>query len=190
MKPRSTASSRTRLLVLISLFALPALALDISFHAVPEQPQKDSVRVSCWDKTGDLAIDPQPSFKDEDVLRVFVLETVTVPEFTQEHVNKALACLSETQKKSFAGQITPRPAEIRNRVRIVLTNDAARRFNKYSRDHVNQKVALVIKGKIFSAAVVREPIEDGVLEVGGKFTEKELSDIFDSSDNRVFQSQP
>ena len=56
-------------------------------------------------------------------------------------------------------------------VMVIFTEDAAKRFAEYSGKHVNSRLAILSRGKVLSAPVLREPISGGVVAISGSFTE-------------------
>lgn len=67
-----------------------------------------------------------------------------------------------------------------NRMPVVTTTfDAtgARKFAKLTTDHVNERFAIVLDGKVLSAPVIREPIPGGRGQISGGFTLQEAKDL-------------
>ena len=50
-------------------------------------------------------------------------------------------------------------------------------FAQYSRTHTNQRLAIVINQKIYSAPTIREGISDGMVQITGNFTIQEAQNI-------------
>ena len=54
---------------------------------------------------------------------------------------------------------------------IAFTPGAAARFGTYSKDHIGSRLALLSRGQILSAPVLREAITGGTLQISGNFTQ-------------------
>jgi len=64
-----------------------------------------------------------------------------------------------------------------NLPRISLTFNArgAKQFADLTREHVNERLAILLDGEVYSAPNIREPILDGSAEITGQFTFEEAS---------------
>ncbi len=62
-------------------------------------------------------------------------------------------------------------------VSTVFDASGARRFAKLTTEHVNERFAIVLDGKVLSAPVIREPIPGGRGQISGGFTLQEAKDL-------------
>lgn len=62
---------------------------------------------------------------------------------------------------------------------VSITFDAvgSRQFERYTRDHVAERFAIVLDGVILSAPMIREPILGGVASIAGGFTLEEAEEL-------------
>jgi len=59
----------------------------------------------------------------------------------------------------------------------VFDSVGARRFARLTAEHVNERFAIVLDGKVLSAPVIREPIPGGRGQITGNFTVQEANDL-------------
>ena len=62
-------------------------------------------------------------------------------------------------------------------VSTVFDASGARRFAKLTTEHVNERFAIVLDGKVLSAPVIREPIPGGRGQISGGFTVQQAKDL-------------
>ena len=62
-------------------------------------------------------------------------------------------------------------------IAITFTERGAKRFAKVTRDHVGQRLAIVIDGKVYSAPKVMTEIPGGKAVISGSFTEEEAAQL-------------
>ncbi|MBO7508714.1 MAG: protein translocase subunit SecD [Alphaproteobacteria bacterium] len=62
-------------------------------------------------------------------------------------------------------------------VTTVFDSVGARRFSKLTTDHVNERFAIVLDGKVLSAPTIREPIPGGRGQISGGFTLQGAKDL-------------
>lgn len=62
-------------------------------------------------------------------------------------------------------------------VTTVFDSTGARRFAKLTTEHVNERFAIVLDGKVLSAPVIREPIPGGRGQISGGFTLQGAKDL-------------
>jgi SecD/SecF fusion protein len=58
-------------------------------------------------------------------------------------------------------------------ISLHFTPNAAAKFKEYTRDHVKQKLSILVDGKVMSSPVIQTEIPAGNALVTGHFTEKE-----------------
>jgi preprotein translocase subunit SecD len=58
-----------------------------------------------------------------------------------------------------------------------LTEASKRRFADFTRDNIGRSAALIIDGRTVAKPMIRVPIEDGLVQIGGHFTRDETADI-------------
>ncbi|MCL1902191.1 MAG: protein translocase subunit SecD [Alphaproteobacteria bacterium] len=59
----------------------------------------------------------------------------------------------------------------------VFDSTGARRFARLTTEHVNERFAIVLDGKVLSAPVIREPIPGGRGQISGNFTVQSAKDL-------------
>ena len=59
----------------------------------------------------------------------------------------------------------------------VFDSVGARKFSRLTTEHVNERFAIVLDGKVLSAPVIREPIPGGRGQISGNFTTKAAQDL-------------
>jgi preprotein translocase subunit SecD len=59
----------------------------------------------------------------------------------------------------------------------VFDSVGARKFARLTTEHVNERFAIVLDGKVLSAPVIREPIPGGRGQISGNFTTKTAQDL-------------
>lgn len=62
-------------------------------------------------------------------------------------------------------------------VEVQLDREGAQALAEITRQHVGERLAIVLGDKIVSAPVIRESITGGSLEIDGQFTEDEAADL-------------
>lgn len=82
--------------------------------------------------------------------------------------------LVESTAAFVSGDISDAFATFSNQswtVMMTFTEDAAKRFAEYSGKHINSRLAILSRGKVLSAPILRESISGGVVAISGSFTE-------------------
>ncbi|PWU08292.1 MAG: hypothetical protein C5B50_29890 [Verrucomicrobia bacterium] len=64
-----------------------------------------------------------------------------------------------------------------------LNDDGAAKFAKLTREHVKERMAIVLDGELMSAPVINEPIENGSCRITGSFEDKEAFDLASALEN-------
>ena len=59
----------------------------------------------------------------------------------------------------------------------VFDSTGARKFSRLTTEHVNERFAIVLDGKVLSAPVIREPIPGGRGQISGNFTVESAKDL-------------
>ena len=62
-------------------------------------------------------------------------------------------------------------------VSINFNRQGARKFAQLTGDHVGERMAIVLDGKVYSAPVIREKIEGGRAQISGSFSPEEAHDL-------------
>ncbi|MBF0143398.1 MAG: protein translocase subunit SecD [Magnetococcales bacterium] len=62
-------------------------------------------------------------------------------------------------------------------VHITFDRQGARKFAELTSEHVNERMAIVLDGKVHSAPVIRERIDGGRANISGNFTPEEANDL-------------
>jgi preprotein translocase subunit SecD len=60
-------------------------------------------------------------------------------------------------------------------IEISLTDSGRKQFAEITRQHLHQRLAIVLDGKLWMAPVVQSPITEGKASVTGSFSEDEAS---------------
>ena len=60
---------------------------------------------------------------------------------------------------------------------ITFTEEGAKRFAEVTRDHLGQRLAIVIDGKVYSAPKIMTEVPGGKAVVSGTFTEQEATEL-------------
>lgn len=58
-------------------------------------------------------------------------------------------------------------------IMLKLTNHGAERFDQFAAKHLGDQLAILVRGKVVSAPVVRESKFGGTIQISGNFNEKE-----------------
>lgn len=66
---------------------------------------------------------------------------------------------------------------------FTLNSEGAERFAKITRDNVGQQLAIVLDGELYSAPVIRQPIETGRGQISGSFDEKSAFELANVLEN-------
>ncbi|GLZ36785.1 hypothetical protein [Actinokineospora sp. NBRC 105648] len=62
-------------------------------------------------------------------------------------------------------------------VTIKLSADAAAKFGSWTAEHVGERLAIVVDGKLVSAPQIASPIPGGEVQISGNFTEKSAKQL-------------
>jgi len=62
-------------------------------------------------------------------------------------------------------------------IQVTFTEQGARRFAEATRDHVGQRLAIVIDGKVYAAPKVMMEITGGKAVISGSFSDQEATDL-------------
>jgi hypothetical protein len=102
---------------------------------------------------------------------------LTAPGQTVEeklHVQKK-ALLDRSGLKSAVVQKSPVTGA--SEILVTFTDRGAKRFAEVTRDHVGQRLAIVIDGKVYSAPKVMTEIPGGKAVISGSFSEQEAAQL-------------
>ncbi|MBN2450785.1 MAG: protein translocase subunit SecD [Lentisphaeria bacterium] len=120
---------------------------------------------------------PSPGYRYAEIEGEEDGETVTEVIFIKETAEELDG--SEVQRAS------PAPSEFGNwwRISLELKDRGARQFARITTDHVNERLAIVMDGRVYSAPNINEPITGGRAEITGDFTfdeAKRLAGVIES----------
>lgn len=90
------------------------------------------------------------------------------------HVQKKLL-LDRSALKSAAVQTNAVSGA--SEIQVTFTEPGAKRFAEATRDHVGQRLAIVIDGKVYSAPKVMMEIPGGKAVISGSFSEQEATQL-------------
>jgi SecD/SecF fusion protein len=62
-------------------------------------------------------------------------------------------------------------------IEFQLNDDGAKRFGEVTRNNINQRLAIVLDGELYSAPSIRSPIETGSGEITGHFTVEQAQEL-------------
>ncbi len=62
-------------------------------------------------------------------------------------------------------------------IQVTFTEQGAKRFAEVTRDHVGQRLAIMIDGKVYAAPKVMMEITGGKVVISGSFSEQEATDL-------------
>jgi SecD/SecF fusion protein len=68
-------------------------------------------------------------------------------------------------------------------ISFALDDQAAKRFGAITTENVRQRLAIVLDGELYSAPVIRQPIENGRGEITGNFDQKEAFELANVLEN-------
>lgn len=96
-----------------------------------------------------------------------VRKTYTDTGLTGRYLERAVLQFGQSQ-----GSVANEPI-----VQVTFSNEGAALFEKITRDHVGEQIAIFLDGKPISEPVVQEPISGGVATISGGFTPIEARDL-------------
>jgi SecD/SecF fusion protein len=62
-------------------------------------------------------------------------------------------------------------------ISLTMTDEGARRFEKITSENVNQRLGIVLDGKLYSAPTIRSAIRDGRASISGNFSQREAFEL-------------
>lgn len=84
--------------------------------------------------------------------------------------------LDQTDLKS--AEVSTNSPTFAPRIRIVFTkNEGAKRLSDVTRQHIGQRLAIIIEGQIYSAPKIATAITTGTAEIAGSFNVQEARDL-------------
>jgi preprotein translocase subunit SecD len=83
--------------------------------------------------------------------------------------------LDQTDLKS--AEVSTNSPTFAPRIRIVFTNEGAKRLSDVTRQHIGQRLAIIIEGQIYSAPNIATAITAGTAEIADSFNVKEARDL-------------
>lgn len=90
--------------------------------------------------------------------------------------------VKQTHEPGLGGNLVRSAAVMRGALRepaidFALEPDAAAAFARVTREHVGQRLAIMVDGTLFSAPVIQSPIEGGKGQISGRFDEREAFEL-------------
>jgi preprotein translocase subunit SecD len=159
-------------LISCCLIALAAVAADSSvsevfqIRLVLDKPSSEAEQMTLVQKWHDFYN------KDKEVVKKEVL-------FVQK-----TALLDQTDLKS--AEVSTNSPSFAPRIRIVFTDNGAKRLSEVTRQNIGKRLAIVIEGQIYSAPKIQMEITSGTAEIAGSFSAQEASD-FVANINKTLQ---
>ncbi|HAW53325.1 MAG TPA: hypothetical protein DCX54_13520, partial [Flavobacteriales bacterium] len=62
-------------------------------------------------------------------------------------------------------------------IRLVLSQEASKKFATFTEQNINKPLAIIVNGKIMSMPIIREKITSGLVVIAGRFTKEEAEAI-------------
>jgi preprotein translocase subunit SecD len=90
------------------------------------------------------------------------------------------------QKRVFQQPVSTNSPTFAPRIRIIFTDEGAKRLSEVTRQNIGKRLAIIIEGQIYSAPKIQPAITSGTAEIAGSFNAQEARD-FVASINKTLQ---
>jgi preprotein translocase subunit SecD len=95
--------------------------------------------------------------------------TLAEPVMTIERLDRAEVMLDQAQQWTLS---------------IDLTDEDAAEFAAWTADHVGERLAMVVDGKVVIAPTIQSAITGGIVQIAGNYTQDEIRDLLDTITGR------
>lgn len=133
--------------------------------------------VGCTATARDASVESVPiEFRAASFDPVDSAELMTAPGASRSIYVQPSPMLTEAD---FTSAMKAEDAHARPAVALMLSDEAADRFENYTREHLNEPIAIFVDGELISAPTVKTPLRQHVIITGGSegLTERQMRQI-------------
>lgn len=128
-----------------------------------------------------VAIDTQKYAKFETKLNKFGpnknIWVQKVARLTREDIDSTDTGSIETVEDAWA--VPPKVLDRQPTVIIKFKSTSRKKLENFTAENINKIVAIIVDGEILATPKVFEPITDGIIQIDGKWTAEEVTQIID-----------